>query len=459
MYGAGGICDSVKAIASGLYLLFFYTTVMGLPGTWVGLAAAIGLLWDALCDPIVGRLSDRSLSTWGRRHGWMAAGSAGMAVSFVALFSAPAGLSTGRLFTWLLATSLLLRTSHSMFAVPYYAFGTELDTSYDGRTAVAAYRAAAVQVGAIMASGMTTLLFFSGSEGSDARLVATNYSSMALALGLVMGTAGMVVTIGTWASRATGDSTSERLPAGPRPRSGGWRSVASNRPLRVLTAATSAYLLATVLSAVLSLYFLTHYAAIASSRVIGACQFALYGGAAAGIVGWAVLGRGHDKRRLFGTACVLLAITLAGAFWVAAPGALPEGVRLAALVLGHAAVGATASGPAVLAPSMLADVAAAHTSQSGDRAEGTFFGMFSAGQQVATGVAVALAGPLVDRYAGLVPGSTDQSLLTVFRLGVLTCVLPGALALAAGGLILGYPLTTRRVPLVERDPIGPTCAH
>jgi GPH family glycoside/pentoside/hexuronide:cation symporter len=453
LYGAGGICDSVKSVASGLYLLFFYTTVLGLPGTLVGFAAALGLLWDALSDPIIGGLSDRSRSPL-RRHGWMAAGSVGMAAGFIALFAPPAGLSTPQLFAWLLATSVLLRTSQSMFTVPYYALGAELSPTYDGRTMVAGYRAAAMQVGAMLAAGLSAALFFPAATGERSRFAAESYASMAIMLGVLMCGAGIVATAGTWRFRKEPGGSPHVAPKAP------WRAVVRNRSFALLASANIAFFLAMVFSAVLLIYFLTYYAGIGSGRMIALCQFALYGGAIAGTVGWTRLARTRDKHRLYGAAGLALAGLLAGLFWVAAPGLLMEPMRYAVLVFGHAAIGAAAAGPAVLAPSMLADVAEEHELLSGHRSDGVFFGVFSAGQQIATGLAAALAGWLVDRYAGLVPGSAMQTAATAARLGVLACFLPAALVLLSAGVILAYNLTRQRVSLVQRQLIEQRiCAH
>jgi Na+/melibiose symporter-like transporter len=462
-YGAGGIADSLKSVASGLYLLFFYTTVLGLPGALVGIAAALGLVWDAMSDPIIGTLSDRSRSRF-RRHGWMACGSIGMAAGFVALFAPPAGLSTSGLFAWLLATSLLLRTSQSMFTVPYYAVGAELSPSYDGRTIVAGYRAAGTQVGAMLASGLAAALFFPAVSGEASRFAAGSYATMAIALGAVMGAAGMTATVGTWrfgygtarTARAAEPLVSPQ-PAGTRM---SWTAVIRHRSFALLAAANVAYFLAMVLSAVLLIYFLTYYAGIGSGRMIGVCQFALYGGAILGTIGWTRLARERDKNRLYFVAALTLAGLLASLFWAVAPGVLGEPLRYGVLVIAHVAIGAAAAGPAVLAPSMLADVAEEHELFSGHRSDGVFFGVFSAGQQIAAGLAAALGGSLVDGYAGVVAGSTLQTSTTAVRIGVLACFLPCGLLLVSAAVILAYNLTRQRVGVVQRQLIEQRiCAH
>ena len=50
------------------YLVFYYNQVVGLPGSAIGAAALIASVFDALTDPIVGTISDRTRSRLGRRH-------------------------------------------------------------------------------------------------------------------------------------------------------------------------------------------------------------------------------------------------------------------------------------------------------------------------------------------------------------------------------------------------------
>ena len=86
IYGIGQISNSIKTFAFGAFLLFFYTSVMGLPGTLAGLATTISLFWDALIDPSIGHLSDKANFSMGRRHGFMLVGAVGMGLSFFAIF-------------------------------------------------------------------------------------------------------------------------------------------------------------------------------------------------------------------------------------------------------------------------------------------------------------------------------------------------------------------------------------
>ena len=139
-YGVGDISNAVKTVMAALFGFFFYTSVMGLPGSLVGLAGAIGLVWDALIDPYIGQLSDHSRARRGRRHAFMLAGALTMGAGFWLSFSPPRGLPQPVLFAWLLGTGFLLRTATSVFRVPYFALGAELSRDYDERTSIVGLR-------------------------------------------------------------------------------------------------------------------------------------------------------------------------------------------------------------------------------------------------------------------------------------------------------------------------------
>jgi len=101
-YGAGSIADGVKNGAFNAFLLFYYTTVLGLPGKWSGLALLIALCLDAITDPLVGSISDNFraqpgsiLSKLGRRHPFMFAAALPSGLCFYGLFAPRRGCRSG----------------------------------------------------------------------------------------------------------------------------------------------------------------------------------------------------------------------------------------------------------------------------------------------------------------------------------------------------------------------------
>src|ERR1700683_1460906 len=70
-YGSGALVDSVANAALGPFLSFYLTLVCGLSNSLAGLSLFVGLVIDALADPLVGALSDNTTSRFGRRHPYM----------------------------------------------------------------------------------------------------------------------------------------------------------------------------------------------------------------------------------------------------------------------------------------------------------------------------------------------------------------------------------------------------
>jgi len=65
-FGLGQVAERLKNFGFNLFVLFYYNSVLGLPGSLCGLAIAIALIADAVSDPLLGSISDNHRSTWGR---------------------------------------------------------------------------------------------------------------------------------------------------------------------------------------------------------------------------------------------------------------------------------------------------------------------------------------------------------------------------------------------------------
>jgi len=138
-YGIGAIAYGVKDNGFGYFLLFYYSQVLGLPSHLASLAIFMALFVDALSDPIVGTVSDRLHSRWGRRHPFMYASALPISLSFYFLWNPPE-LSESGLFYYLLVMAILVRTFLTFFEVPSTALAPELSESYDERTTLSSIR-------------------------------------------------------------------------------------------------------------------------------------------------------------------------------------------------------------------------------------------------------------------------------------------------------------------------------
>jgi Na+/melibiose symporter-like transporter len=134
------MAEGAKDTLFSVFLLFYYHSVLGLDPALAGLALFLALCLDAISDPLLGALSDRWHSRWGRRHPFMALSIFPVAIAFLALVQAPAGLGQAGLFLWLLGFSILARQGMTLFAVPGNAMLPELCRDYDERTEVVGLR-------------------------------------------------------------------------------------------------------------------------------------------------------------------------------------------------------------------------------------------------------------------------------------------------------------------------------
>ena len=133
-YGSGGAGYGVLYNAH-YFVLIYYSQVLGLDPGLAGLAVGIGLVFDAITDPLIGYLSDSTRSRWGRRHPWLYASILPLGASFYFLWHPP-GFVEGDtlLFAWLVVCNVSMRTALTMFLVPAYAIVAELTSDYDERT-------------------------------------------------------------------------------------------------------------------------------------------------------------------------------------------------------------------------------------------------------------------------------------------------------------------------------------
>lgn len=152
-----GVCDmggNLFFTMMGFYLLFFMTDVVGLAAGLAGTALMIGKIWDAVTDPTVGYLSDRTRTRWGRRRPYMFVGSFLLMSMMVLMFTAPGYATQMQLFIWAAITYCLLCTAYTLVNIPYGALTPELTTDYNERTVINAYRMSFAVVGTLLGAGL-----------------------------------------------------------------------------------------------------------------------------------------------------------------------------------------------------------------------------------------------------------------------------------------------------------------
>ncbi|AUT00307.1 MFS transporter [Nostoc sp. CENA543] len=144
-FGAGDLGTAITAMIGISYLSPFLTDVAHLKPELAGLTQLIGKVWDAINDPMVGVLSDRTQSSQGRRYPWMIWGAVPFGIFFflnwvVPQFSSNENVNEWGLFWFYTIVSILFNAFYTIVNLPYTALTAELTQDYDERTSLNSFR-------------------------------------------------------------------------------------------------------------------------------------------------------------------------------------------------------------------------------------------------------------------------------------------------------------------------------
>lgn len=138
-FGIGDFAFNLYWQATTLYLLYYYTDVVGLSPVTAGWIFGGAMLWDAFCDPVAGYVANRTRTRWGRYRPYLLFGCVPLAISFVAMFL-PTGATGIGLLAFVLCTHVLFRTTYTVLSMPYNALMATLTNDSRERGSLAAYR-------------------------------------------------------------------------------------------------------------------------------------------------------------------------------------------------------------------------------------------------------------------------------------------------------------------------------
>jgi len=191
-YGLPNFAGAAMLVPILIHMPKFYADVVVVPLGYLAIAIAVARALDALSDPLIGWMSDRTRTRWGRRRPYMVVGAPLCAVAFYALFTPPAVLHHAQAALWFGGTFILYSIFHTVYALPHYALGPELTLDYHERSRLFGVRESFTILGTIVASIAPGVLI-DGFHMDDRRAFSSLGAVMAILLVVLYGTLVLVV--------------------------------------------------------------------------------------------------------------------------------------------------------------------------------------------------------------------------------------------------------------------------
>ncbi len=149
LYGSGDWGIASIGMMRSIFLAIYLTDVVGLEPRLASFGALFGIVWDAINDPIIGTLSDRINTRWGRRRPFLLWFAVPFGLSFIILWSAPEWESQVALLAYVTLSFMISDTLTTLVSVPFLSLTPELTPDYDERTSLTSFRSVFQLVGAL----------------------------------------------------------------------------------------------------------------------------------------------------------------------------------------------------------------------------------------------------------------------------------------------------------------------
>jgi Na+/melibiose symporter-like transporter len=424
IYALPAFALAMPTIPVYVYLAPFYAANLGVGLAATGIALLVARIFDVVTDPLIGFLSDRWRTRWGRRRPWIVAGAIIAASGLIALFQPPQQPGAGYLAFW----AIVLFLGWTMIAVPYAAWGAELSADYHDRARITGAREMTMILGTVAAGGMPALAAATGgSEGDGLAWIAY--------LAVLIGAPSIALLVWRVPEAKAGSVRDV-----PRLRFADIREMAANKPFVRLVCAWLINGFANGLPA--ALFFLyVQYALQADEVTRGGLILLYFVAGIAGVPVWVRLSRRFGKHR---TWCGAMALACAAFVWVPLLGPgdiIPFAVIC---VLTGLALGADLALP----PAMQADVVDFDTLRTGKARAGVFFAAWSMVTKLALAFAVGIAFPLLAAFGFTPDGDNDRT--AIIALAVIYAGVPAVVKLCAIAVIWRHPITARRQAVIRR---------
>lgn len=434
-YGTGDLGPAMVSMIKGFFLLNFLIVVAGMGPARAGLVLLLAKIWDAVNDPIVGTLIDRTRTRWGKRRPWLLFGSVPFAIAFVLHFLVPPLGEAGK-FIYYVVVAILLDTGFTAVNVPYAALTPELSENEQDRTDLNMYRFSFSVLGGLVAAVLYNTLVNSV-FADDPR---TGNLIQGIVVAAVIVISNVIVFLNTTEKEIEEDE--EQMPM-----LDGLKVALSSRPFLYVTAIYMCTWIAIQFVQSLILFLFRDWVGGDPggqfTLVLMGLQLSIF----LFILVWGNLSRRLGRKRVFYLGIPIWMAVQIG-LWFVQPGQITLVIVLSIV----AGVGVSLG---FLIPwSLMPDVIDHDELMTGQRREGVFYGFFVFLQKLGIAIGLFVQGQVLE-WAGYLtppPGSTvvpDQPESALFALRFLISWVPIALLLLSIVFVYFYPITRERLAEIQ----------
>ncbi|ACK66903.1 sugar (Glycoside-Pentoside-Hexuronide) transporter [Rippkaea orientalis PCC 8801] len=382
-YGVGELSGSLPSNILIFFYLFFLTNIAGLNPGLAGIMMLLGKVWDAINDPVIGWLSDRTRSPWGRRYPWMLWGAIPLGITSFLFWVVPPTTNQWLLFAYYSIISFFFYLAFTAVLLPYSSLSAELTQDYDERTSLISFRSGFSIGGSIFSLALAQVIF----------AVISNTLHKYLIVGLICGLLASIMTfVSVWGTYQRYHQVQQHNQAISRSSSLSFfqefRLTLANRPFLYVTGIYLCSWLSLQTIAATLPFFVVDCMKLSDTHFIS-MSITVQGTALLMMFFWSFLSRRVDKKTIYLMGIPVTIIAILGLFLLQ-----PGQVILMYFLAFLAGIGIAT---AYIVPwSMLPDVVDLDELNTGDRREGIFFGVVVQLQKIGVAFALFLVGQILD---------------------------------------------------------------
>jgi len=429
-YGVGDFGINMILQTISFTYLFYLTDIFGLNPALAGLILLVSKTWDAVTDPIMGSLVDRTRSRWGQKRPYLLFGALPLGASLFLMFWNP-GLPVQAKFVYALITFMLFCSAITLVNIPYAALTVSMTPDPVERTGLTSWRMAFALAGTLLASVLSPLLtnqvFGGGARG---------HAGMALVVGLV-------ATIAIW---TTFVGVKERVDEKPEKvkltRNIG--AVFVNKPFLVIAIATFFIFTGLYVLAAIIKYFFVYSLEMPGQEAIGLGL--IFVSAMLYLPLLNLLSRRWGKKQVYVLTMVIFMVGMSGIYFF--------GNTIPSLVVLFLICGVGVSAVFLMPWSIVADTIEYSEWRTGIRPEGAIYGYFFFTMKVAAATAGFLVGSVLSgagylETTGIETVAQPESAVQAIRL--LISLIPAGIILIGTLILLGYSLNAERHDQIVKE--------